>query len=121
MKNLIRIIISAGLVSSLSACVIAFGDGDGRSDWRDTERRNMNRIEELHMGAELGAVRGKLGEPQFVEAFAGKDGDYKVLFYRTQHAHSDGETTRDETTPVVFRNGVLIGYGKRVYDNAVMN
>jgi hypothetical protein len=121
MKNLLRLFSATAVVTVLSGCVIAFGDGDVRSNWRDVERKNMNSIEDLQMGAELSAVRSKLGEAQFVEAFAGKDGDYKVLFYRTQHARSDGETTRDETTPVVFRNGHLIGYGKRVYDSAVIN
>lgn len=123
MKNLTRALLVFAAVSSLSGCVIAFGDTDGdlRSGWRDSEKRNMALIENLNMGTDIAVAREKLGEPNFVEGFAGNDGDYKVLFYRTQHAHSDGETTRDETTPVVFRNGKLMGYGKRVYDAAIIN
>jgi hypothetical protein len=39
------------------------------------------------------------------------------LFYRTQRKHSDGETTRDETTPLVFRDNRLIGWGDGVYND----
>lgn len=39
---------------------------------------------------------------------------HRVLFFRTQHRHSDGETSRDETTPLVFRNDTLIGWGDDV-------
>ena len=40
---------------------------------------------------------------------------YEVLFFRTHRTHSDGETTKDECTPLVFRDGVLIGFGDKAY------
>jgi hypothetical protein len=36
---------------------------------------------------------------------------YQVLYYRTHRTHSDGETTKDETTPLVFKDSALIGWG----------
>ena len=51
------------------------------------------------------------------EAFMDDGEEVRVLFYRTNHKHSDGETTRDETTPLVFRNDQLVGWGTRVYES----
>ncbi|HBO12182.1 MAG TPA: hypothetical protein DD491_05290, partial [Halieaceae bacterium] len=58
----------------------------------------------------------RLGTPADSEAFTRDGEEFRVLFYRTRHRHSDGETSRDETTPVVFRNDELVGWGQRVYD-----
>ena len=66
------------------------------------------------MGDSLEAVREQLGNPEFSEAIRREDQDYQVLRYRTHHRHSDGETTEDETTPLVFEDGVLIGWGESV-------
>ena len=59
----------------------------------------------------------RLGTPADSEAFTRDGEEVRVLFYRTQHRHSDGETSRDETTPLVFRSGELVGWGQRVYDS----
>jgi hypothetical protein len=56
-----------------------------------------------------------LGLPADSEAFTDGDDEVRVLFYRTQRRHSDGDTTRDETTPLVFRNDLLVGWGDAVY------
>jgi len=32
------------------------------------------------------------------------DDEYRVLYYRTQRLHADGDTTKDETTPLIFKN-----------------
>jgi len=39
------------------------------------------------------------------------------LFYRTRRTEADGETSRDETTPLVFKNNELVGWGLKVYEN----
>ena len=56
----------------------------------------------------------RLGAPDFSEAFQHNDDNYRVLYYRTQHRHSDGDTTIDETTPLVFKNDHLIGWGEDI-------
>jgi hypothetical protein len=38
-----------------------------------------------------------------------------VLFYRTHRRDGDGVTTKDECTPLVFKNGLLIGWGDAAY------
>ena len=44
--------------------------------------------------------------------------EIEVLFFRTRHRHSDGETTPDETTPLVFVDGELVGWGAAAYEDA---
>ncbi|PKL94995.1 MAG: hypothetical protein CVV18_07155, partial [Gammaproteobacteria bacterium HGW-Gammaproteobacteria-8] len=51
-------------------------------------------------------------EPAFSEAFTIDGVAHRVLFYRTQRVEGDGVTTRDETTPLVFVEGRLAGWGE---------
>ena len=45
-----------------------------------------------------------------------KDGEtVQVLFYRTHHQKSDGKTTKDECTPLVFKQNRLTGWGDKAY------
>lgn len=111
------------LSTALTGCVIAItpdgfdsGDSVTRSD-----RKMRDKIAALPLGQTQTAVRDELGEPQFTEAFNGKDGEYRVYFYRTHRTQEDGETTRDETTPLVFRDGKLIAVGMDAYRNAVQS
>jgi hypothetical protein len=41
-----------------------------------------------------------------------------VLLYRTRLVREDGRTTRDETTPLVFVDGELVGWGESAVENA---
>ncbi|WP_428311071.1 DUF3192 domain-containing protein [Hydrocarboniphaga sp.] len=112
------------LASSLGGCVFAIGDGDGDSGYHKdshtrTEERNRSLIGLLPLGSNLAEVQTQLGVPDFSEALRGKEGEYRVLRYRTQHLHSDGDTTRDETTALVFLNGKLTGIGEAAYSKAI--
>ena len=111
----VALLTMAILFSNLSGCVIVNGEpGWYGSDWEDEQRENREIISNLEIGMERTQVVSKLGTPNFSEAFT-RDGDeFRVLFFRTQHRHSDGDTTRDETTPLVFRNDTLIGWGNEV-------
>ena len=68
------------------------------------------------MGLSTQAVKDQLGHPPIPKP-SWMTARSRVLFYRTNHKHSDGETTRDETTPLVFRNDQLVGWGTRVYES----
>ncbi|MFQ3198046.1 MAG: outer membrane protein assembly factor BamE (lipoprotein component of BamABCDE complex) [Paraglaciecola sp.] len=121
MKKLL-LITTIGLTLALSGCVISV-DGDGRdeyhSDWQDTEQKNRKSIANLQPLLSKEQVSDRLGAPDFSEFFA-KDGDqYYVLYFRTQRKESDGITTKDECTPLVLRNGVLVGWGDSAY--AILN
>ncbi len=112
MKTLLIIIISTSLFSSLSSCVIVADGHDGRENWREEQSTNREQINGLELQSSRSMVTERLGPPSFSEAFTVGDNEYRILSYRTQHAHSDGMTSKDETTPLVFKNGRLIGWGE---------
>lgn len=103
------------VTSLLSGCVVIGGQHSWNDDWIEEQRRNSERINQLEIGMQRTDVMDRLGSPNFSEAYTREDDEYRVLFYRTQRRHADGETTRDETTPLVFRNNVLLGWGQDVY------
>lgn len=114
-------VLAAGLASGCILHVSEDGvssgyDGDWGDSWRDRQERNRKAIARLDLGTPVEEVERELGSPDFSEAFVAVDGgEYRVFFYRTHHRHSDGDTTRDETTPVVFRDGRVYGFGDDVY------
>ena len=114
MKPLIPIA-AAVVVATLSGCVYVNGEHVSTGDWRDEQRHNREEISSLKLGVSTGEVINRLGTPTDSEAFTDDGIEMRVLFYRTTHQHSDGETTRDETTPLVFRDNQLIGWGDKVY------
>lgn len=117
MEKSIRAITAGILAMSLAGCVINVSD-EGASwgeDWRDRQEHNRQVISRLEIGQTRFEVEDRLGEPDFTEAYTHDGADYHILHYRTQHRHSDGETTPDETTPLVFRNGHLEGWGDTIY------
>ena len=60
----------------------------------------------------------RLGEPDLVESFLRDGEEFVVLRYRTHRQRGDGETTRDETTPVVFVDGNVVGWGDSAIEYA---
>jgi len=115
MKALILPAAALGLLMT-SGCVLSIG-GDGHDDnhytsVRAQERNNRDYISTIAMGTPSSAVVTHLGTPDFTDVFTGKDGEYRILRYRTHRAESDGDTSRDETTPLVFLDGRLVGVGE---------
>lgn len=114
--------LAAILLSStaLSGCVVAIGnDGFGDDEqWEETQKRNDRYIGGSVLGSSMTAVQADLGEPNYRESFQREGEIFDVLYYRTQHRHSDGQTTKDETTPMVFIDGKLVGYGASAIENA---
>jgi outer membrane protein assembly factor BamE (lipoprotein component of BamABCDE complex) len=98
-----------------TGCVFIDGEHVTRDDWRDDQRDNREMISQLEIGSTRTAVVKSLGTPSDSEAFTQDGEEMRVLFYRTQRTHSDGQTTRDETTAVIFKNDVLVGWGDRQY------
>ncbi|MDX3774501.1 DUF3192 domain-containing protein [Chromatiaceae bacterium AAb-1] len=114
---LLKILTAAVLAISLSGCVIAIGDkqNGSNSDWKKEQRYNQEQINKLATGNTIDEIRNLLGVPDFSESFS-KDGEtVQVLFYRTHHTKSDGRTTKDECTPLIFRQGKLTGWGDKAY------
>ncbi len=110
--------LSIVLLHGLSGCVINVNDDDWEREdnWRAKQKQNERAISRLSLGESRQAIEQLLGEPDLVDAFDREGDEIKILFYRTQHERSDGKTTRDETTPLVFRNDVLTGWGASAVD-----
>lgn len=103
----------------LSGCVVSVGgDGDGMhySSWEDREYKNRRKISNLSLDMSLTNIKDSFGVPDFNELHQRGDDEVQVLYYRTQRKEGDGITTKDECTPLVFKNGVLIGWGESAYD-----
>ena len=117
MKSIVHFAIVAGLLTSLSGCVIVGGehgwDGEnGGTSWKKKQVENNRKINDLTINGERSVVLEKMGVPEFSEAFIKGEDEVRILYYRTQHLKSDGETSKAETTPLVFVNDKLIGWGE---------
>lgn len=119
MKRL-ALIGALGATLLLSGCVISV-DGDGydgyHSDWQDREYKNRKNINRLTMDMTYNQVVDRMGVADFNELHKRGDDTYQVLFYRTQRQEEDGVTTKDECTQIVLKNGMLVGWGDKAYDD----
>lgn len=84
--------------------------------WREREIFNRKYIGRLKIGTHRDEVLRLLGPPDISEARTSGGRNITILFYRTQHVRSDGITTRDETTPLLFLDDQLISWGESAYD-----
>ncbi|NVJ59196.1 MAG: DUF3192 domain-containing protein [Gammaproteobacteria bacterium] len=111
-----KLLIATLVTTSLSGCVIAIHDGEEghRSSWEVRQQDNRAMISQLMIGENIEKVVDRLGPADDTEGFEIAEKSYVVLFYRTRHKHEDGLTTRDETTPLIFQNGKLLGWGDTV-------
>ena len=117
------LIVAAAL--SLHGCVISVdSDWSDWSDWSDDEgwksrqTKNADRIANLDIGKNESQIRTELGVPDFHESFIRGGDTFVILYYRTRHTDSDGDTSKDETTPLVFVDGSLVGWGDSAVKNA---
>lgn len=111
------------LTLALSGCVISVRDDGGwdddPDDWQQVQERNQEAVAHLSLGRSLGSVTGELGTPDMTESFVRDGRTFEVLFYRTHRVHDDGRTTRDETTPLVFVDDELVGWGESAVKHAM--
>lgn len=112
----------------LGGCVISVRDGDPHSgwisnddddDWERRQKRNAEAISYMELGRSRDSVMAELGAPDLSESFVRDGREFVVLYYRTQRVHNDGKLTRDETTPLVFVDNLLVGWGESAVANAM--
>ncbi|NMP16433.1 MULTISPECIES: DUF3192 domain-containing protein [unclassified Thalassotalea] len=118
-KSLAALLLVAPLSLGLSGCIVVATDGEGDfshlADHEEREYENRKKIARLQVGMEYSATQDLLGVPDFTELYE-KDGEnIQVLFYRTNRKHSDSMTTKDECTPLVFKDGKLAAWGESAY------
>ncbi|WP_199609305.1 DUF3192 domain-containing protein [Flocculibacter collagenilyticus] len=118
MKKYPALLLSLPLVFSLSGCVVAVNDdfrGDHHSSWEETQESNRKVIAGLNGNESVEQIQDKLGVADFSELHEYQGNTVKVLFYRTHKHKSDGRTTKEECTPLVFKEGRLVGWGEKAY------
>lgn len=109
------------MISLLSSCVIAVNTDDWEEErWFSKQNKNAERVEQLALGTTQASVLAEWGTPDYSEAFVRKQNKYAVLYYRTRHNEHDGKTTKDETTPLVFVDGELVGWGDSAVEHATV-
>ncbi|TMO54644.1 DUF3192 domain-containing protein [Pseudoalteromonas phenolica] len=117
-----KLLLAAALSTPLlSGCIVAVSDdgvetGWGKNyngeSWQYQQKENRKTISKLDLGADYNQVLEQLPTPDFTELVRKEEGVYKVIYIATNSKHSDGKVTKDECTPLVFKNEKLIGFGQ---------
>lgn len=96
--------------------VMFYDDSPANMEWEDREAYNRQFIASLQLEQfSFDQAIEQLGSPDLTEAKKVGSDTYQVLFYRTQHMKSDGITTQDECTPLLFKNNNLSAIGSTAY------
>ena len=115
-----RIIIGVGLYAAFVMAVITlYPDSSKNMDWQDREEYNKVQMSKLELGLQKKQILELLGSPDITEAKRNDNKELQVMFYRTQHKKSDGITTEDECTVLLFENNELIAWGESAYKSFV--
>jgi len=119
-KSLLAIMIALPLTTALSGCVIAVGgnDKDGfnySTDYEDREHENRAHLNKLQHNMSFDQVQSLMGLADFNESYDKNGEAIQVLFYRTHRTEKDGLTTKNECTPLIFKNNALASWGDTAY------
>ena len=100
-----------------TSVVFYYQDNPEARSWDDREDINRSYISGISLDEKLNKkmIIEKLGAPDISESKQSENGTVTVLFYRTQHIKSDGNTTVDECTALIFKNNQLIAWGQNAY------
>ncbi|GAB2993102.1 DUF3192 domain-containing protein [Psychrosphaera aestuarii] len=112
-------LIGFGLYAVLAAGVLTlYEDDPEQMRWDDRQAYNKKYINQLSIDVPLTKEKiiKTLGSPDITEAKILDSETYQVMFYRTNHQKSDGITTKDECTPLLFKDGKLIAWGISAFE-----
>jgi len=117
-KVVFRILLALAAYGIFVVLVMTFyDDSPSQMGWEDREAYNRQFIAKLKVdNYTFDQAINELGSPDITEAKKVDGNRYQVLFYRTQHMKSDGITSQDECTALLFHNDVLVGIGQSAYD-----
>ncbi len=113
-KVLFRILLALAAYGIFVVLVVLFyDDSPANMKWEDREAFNRQYISKLKLGNfKFEQALQDLGSPDITEAKEVNGTHFQVLFYRTQHVKSDGITTQDECSYLLFVDEVLVEYAK---------
>ena len=117
-KVILRIIIALAIYGIFTALVINFyDDNPSNMQWEEREDYNRHFISKLQLNKfNFEEALKELGSPDITEAKRVNNDNYQVMFYRTHHVKSDGITTQEECTALLFKNNILMSTGKTAYE-----
>ncbi len=94
-----------------------YKDDPSYMDIADRQKFNLKYLATLDADqkVERTTVIDHLGAPDITEAKRLNGAVYQVMFYRTRKIREDNITTKDECTPLLFQNGLLIAWGNDAY------
>ncbi|WP_372872782.1 DUF3192 domain-containing protein [Shewanella sp.] len=109
-----KLVYLGGLLAAtlmLGGCVVNVKDGNNYQDWQQTELQNREHLSRLSLGMPKADALALMGRADFHEAWSDNGKEVQVFYFRTNRIHGDGTTTKEECTPVVFHNDLLVGWG----------
>jgi len=114
-----RILVALAAYGIFVALVMNFyDDSPANMKWEDREAYNRQFIAKLQLNEfSFEQAIAELGSPDITEAKNVAHDKFQVMFYRTQHMKSDGLTTQEECTALLFKNDELFAVGKSAYEN----
>lgn len=117
-KVISRILLALAAYGLFVLLVVNFyDDNPSNMKWEDREAFNRQYIAKLQLDSfTFDKALEELGSPDITEAKKSDGHNYQVLFYRTQHMKSDGITTLEECTALLFSNGLLTAIGSNAYE-----
>ncbi len=117
-KVISRIIIALAIYGIFAALVINFyDDNPSNMQWEEREDYNRQFISKVQLNKfNFEEALEELGSPDITEAKRVNNDNYQVMFYRTHHVKSDGITTQEECTALLFKNNILMSTGKTAYE-----
>jgi len=118
-KFIIRAIIAMALYVVGFVLVMQFyDDNPSKMQWEEREDYNRSFLTKVQLNIfTFDEALQQLGSPDITETKRIGDDYYQVTFYRTHHVKSDGITSQDECTPLLFKNNVLLVTGKNAYES----
>jgi hypothetical protein len=113
-----RILVALTAYGIFVALVMNFyDDSPTKMKWEDREAYNRQFIAKLQLNQfSFEQAITQLGSPDITEAKKVAHDKFQVMFYRTQHIKSDGITTQEECTALLFKNEALFAIGKSAYE-----
>ena len=112
------LLIAALSTPLLTGCIVKVSDGDidthwgSSSSWQTYHENNRTKISQLSLGADYKSVLSGFNTPEFSEVMQKNNNEYRVYFFATSH---DGDMSKKACTPVIFKNGILDGWGETAY------
>ncbi|GLX79975.1 DUF3192 domain-containing protein [Thalassotalea insulae] len=113
-KVVSRILLALAAYGVFVLLVVNFyDDSPANMKWEDREAYNRQFINSLELGKfTFEQALEKLGSPDITEAKLVDNNHFQALFYRTHHVKSDGITTQEECSYLLFVNNELVEYAK---------